>query len=88
MISGWYSKVGTILDGGCISDKIVVIILGPLWIVSVLPSVVVEAVVPLVVDSVVGGIVTVVVSDMDVVDGDCALEDVVVASVEAVVLIV
>ena len=57
--------------------------------VIVVPLVVVpDAVVPLVVDSVVGGIVTVVASDPDVVDGGCVVDDVVVASVDAVVLVV
>ena len=56
--------------------------------VIVVPLVVVpDAVVPLV-DSVVGGTVTVVVSVPDVVDGGCVVEDVVVASVEAVVPVV
>ena len=50
-------------------------------------AVVPDAVVPLV-DSVVGGTVTVVVSEPDVVDGGCVVEDVVVASVEAVVPVV
>ena len=57
--------------------------------VIVVPLVVVpDAVVPLVLDSVVGGTVTVVVSDLAVVDGGCVVEDVVVASVEVVVPVV
>ena len=56
--------------------------------VIAVPLVVVpDAVVPLV-DSVVGGTVTVVVSVLDVVDGGCVVEDVVVASVEVVVPVV
>ena len=56
--------------------------------VIVVPLVVVpDAVVPLV-DSVVGGTVTMVVSEPKVVDGGCVVEDVVVASVEAVVPVV
>ena len=51
-------------------------------------AVVPDAVVPLVVDSVVGGTVTVLVSELDVVEGGCVVEDVVVASVEAVVTVV
>ena len=58
-------------------------------VVSVADEIVVPlAVVPIVVDSVVGGIVTVVVSEPDVVDGGCVVEDVVVASVEVVVPVV
>ena len=57
--------------------------------VIVVPLVVVpDAVVPLVIDSVVGSTVTVVDSDPDVVDGGCVVEDVDVASVEAVVPVV
>ena len=57
-------------------------------VVSVADVIVVPLIVVPLVDSVVGGTVTVVVSEPDVVDGGCVVEDVVVASVEAVVPVV
>ena len=57
-------------------------------VVSIADVIVVPLIVVPLVDSVVGGTVTVVVSEPDVVDGGCVVEDVVVASVEAVVPVV
>ena len=57
-------------------------------VVSVADVIVVPLIVVPLVDSVVGGTVTVVVSEPKVVDGGCVVEDVVVASVEAVVPVV
>ena len=57
-------------------------------VVSVAEVIVVPLIVVPLVDSVVGGIVTVVASDPDVVDVGCVVEEVVVASVEAVVPVV
>ena len=91
-----------VVDGGCVVEDIVVASIeavvpavcdAPVVVsdadVIVIPLVVVPDVVdPLVVDSVVGGTVTVVVPELDVVDGGCVVEDVVVASVEAVAPVV